>query len=204
MSPALARKVREGFAILCWLYVLLKLFVLDIDAILVEFLFPTQTWVLRYRFILITLGLALFWLIRGTRRFSKNLLYILFYPFVVVFWRIPKFVYGRSTNVMFGIAISSILAIKSARKWFVIGTFSLTALLLIPLPSKLLRVITANLSTAQPEVTPYEHKGITFGKRPGSTFPEYGFNHVSFADYVVCVCVKNGISYLLNKVRIAF
>ena len=141
MILGLARKFRESAAILVWLYVFLKLFVLDIDVLLAYSLLPKQAWLLQYRLVLILLVLALFWLGLGTKRFSKNLLYILFYPFIVIFWKIPKFAFHTSTNMLFGIAISSTMAIISAKKWFTMGTFSIIAILLIAANSNMYAAI---------------------------------------------------------------
>ena len=131
LSPRLNRKFRESFAIIVWLYVLLKLFVLDIDVVIFQSFLPSETWLLRYRLVFILLIFSLCWLIMGTGWLAKNLLYVLFYPFVIIFWKVPKIVFQTSINVMFGIIITSVVAMSSAKKWFSIGTFSLIATLLI-------------------------------------------------------------------------
>lgn len=49
--------MREVSALLCWLYIFLKLFLFDLDRFLVHTYFPSATWILDFKFVvLVTLA----------------------------------------------------------------------------------------------------------------------------------------------------
>jgi hypothetical protein len=94
--------IREALGILVWVYIVTKLFLFDIDRYLFGLYMPSYIWLLDYR-VLFLLGIAgvVFLLCRriGT---VGSLLYILFYPIVLVFWRLPAALWQqKSWNITF-------------------------------------------------------------------------------------------------------
>lgn len=85
----LFRVCREITAIIIWIAISFQIFIIDIGDYLVN-LFPVIERFFIYKSIIILSILALMWLILGNRRFFKFFVYILFYPFVLVLWKIPK------------------------------------------------------------------------------------------------------------------
>lgn len=80
----------EFTALSVWTYSFLKLFVLDIDRVILGRFLPSAMWLADFRFLVLlfiagTVG-VFFWRLRMV----LVLLYIAFYPFIVVFWRIPQ------------------------------------------------------------------------------------------------------------------
>lgn len=77
---------------LTWAYVALKLLVFDVDRVLVERLSPSAAWVLDYRVFFVLLFIAALGLFLWNRWAVLLLFYVLFFPVVVVFWKLPNLV----------------------------------------------------------------------------------------------------------------
>lgn len=123
--------IREAFAFSLWLLILMKVFVYDIDLLLVS----RVPWLQRfypYKFFLIVAAIAVLWLILGGKYARKVILYIAVYPFVLLLWRIPKLLFKNwATLLIFAPAIESIVF---TLKWrYVLGSFAMLAALGISL-----------------------------------------------------------------------
>lgn len=81
---------REVFAIVVWVYVLLKLAVFDVDVYLFDRLAPQLRWILDLKAVVIVAIVAFLWIGLGRANFFKTALYLLGYPAILVFWRVPK------------------------------------------------------------------------------------------------------------------
>jgi hypothetical protein len=85
----------DALGILFWSYVLLKIFVYDVDRAALDAFAPDATWILGYRLILIvaaaTLIASLLWRLETIVTVS----YVLLFPFVVVIWKIPRAITKR-------------------------------------------------------------------------------------------------------------
>ncbi len=81
---------RELIAIGLWSYILLKLFVFDVDIFLFKHLVPQFQRVLDFRAFVILGLLAIGLVAQGRKKFLSNLLYTLAYPLILVFWRLPS------------------------------------------------------------------------------------------------------------------
>ena len=82
---------REIIAIICWIYVITKLFIFDIDIYIIERYFSDYAWVINYKFFILIGTLAIIWLLTKNRQLIIWSLFIFFYPVVLLFWRIPYF-----------------------------------------------------------------------------------------------------------------
>jgi len=82
--------VRESVAVLVWLSLIVKLFIFDFDVYLLAEAWPQGRWIVQYKFFFIG-GLSLvWWLCLGTKRALAFAGYVLIYPIVVIFWKVPK------------------------------------------------------------------------------------------------------------------
>src|SRR5579864_4413065 len=82
----------ETAAVLFWLYAITKLFVFDVDVYLLDLFASKWTWLLNYKFPIL-LGLIVFGMIVSrSLTLGLTVLFIVLYPFFVLFWKIPRFV----------------------------------------------------------------------------------------------------------------
>jgi hypothetical protein len=130
LNEVLRDFAREVVAISVWLYGFLKLFVFDIDRWFVSEYFPSVAWVVDYKFAFL-LTCAAFAAIFWKRHFLWSwVAFILFYPVVVLCWRLPVSVIVRR-NWTLGLALVAlgVSAVRSFRvnfllfSAFVLGTF---------------------------------------------------------------------------------
>ncbi|MDA8117809.1 MAG: hypothetical protein M0000_10620 [Actinomycetota bacterium] len=82
--------MRELLALAFWVYALLKLFVVDLDLWMVEAYAPSLGWLVRYRGLVLLALLAIAVFACRRKAFLGWVSYIVFYPFVLLFWRLPK------------------------------------------------------------------------------------------------------------------
>jgi len=127
VKKTLAKYVRELVAALFWLYLILKLFFIDIDVELTGLLAPNYTWLLKFKFILFLSLLTLLILLVKKHDLFVWLFWIIFYPFIIIAFRIPRYILRqKSWTLVIALFESIISSIKSFR-YTVIG---LTAFLI--------------------------------------------------------------------------
>jgi hypothetical protein len=85
--------VRELFSVACWCYLVIKVAVFDFDTYFAETYFPRLRVILDYKLLFFMCAVCVFWIVLGKKRFPKLAAYVVFYPVIVVFWRIPKLVF---------------------------------------------------------------------------------------------------------------
>jgi len=93
-----------------------------------------------YKFFLIVAGLAAAWLILGGKYTRKIFIYFGAYPFIVLFWRLPKLLFKNwATLLLFAPAIETLI---SKFKWrFIMASFAMLAVLGISLFTKPLPLV---------------------------------------------------------------
>jgi hypothetical protein len=103
-----ARRTRRLFLLLditgslVWVYVFLKLFVFDVDRALMEHLAPNAIAILNYRFFFLLAIIAC--VVLFAKKYWLPLSYILFFPLVILLWKVPRLVYKtRSWLVLFAV-----------------------------------------------------------------------------------------------------
>jgi len=80
---------------LIWVYTFSKLFVFDIDTYLFGKYLPQFAHLLAYKFLFVIGILAILIAITGNKYLVAGITYIIFYPFIIVFWKIPFFIYKK-------------------------------------------------------------------------------------------------------------
>lgn len=118
------------FSILFWIYLILKLFIFDLDYYLLQEYFPQHEWVIKYKFFIIIGVIALYWFFVKTKTFLYSCLLIIFYPFYFIFWQIPKVLFKRKSWLGIFAAFGIVITIcKSAKLNFI--TFALVSISII-------------------------------------------------------------------------
>ena len=112
--------LKEIVASLFWIYVLLKLFVFDIDVFLVNKYLPSYAWLLNFKFFILIGTIAVVWLITKNKHVFSWTLYIFFYPAIVLFWKIPFFVFKQKNWIfVFALINAAISFFKSIKYNFI-------------------------------------------------------------------------------------
>jgi len=122
--------IREITALLLWSIGIVKLFIFDIDIWIAELFASGASVYLFYRFFVIIGIIAILWLILGNKRFIYLVVYLLFYPIVVLFYYFPRIIFRHWVIfIAFSPAIKSFVI---TLKWnFVFTTLTIFAALSI-------------------------------------------------------------------------
>ena len=124
--------VRETLAVLFWAYVLIKLFVFDIDIFLMNRFLPRYVWLLNLKFFILIGGIALIWLVTKNKYILAWSLYVFFYPAIILLWKIPFFIFKQRSWILAFAFINSIISFfKSIKYNFIISAFFLASLAVI-------------------------------------------------------------------------
>lgn len=78
-----------------WLYILIKIFIVDVERYVFNRFHFEGEWVLNFRFFMLFVVGSLLWISLGNWSFLLNLSHFILYPFQWLFWRIPIFLFWR-------------------------------------------------------------------------------------------------------------
>lgn len=124
--------VRELCTTFFWIYVLVKLFVFDIDYYLMEKIFPNHMYILNYKFIIIIGIIAVFWLFMKNKKVIPFILYIVFFPIILFLWKIPYFIFRQKSWTVAIAFINSIISFFINIKFnFIASVLYITSLFMI-------------------------------------------------------------------------
>lgn len=122
------RRIADIVGCLTWTYVILKLFILDLDRLLVEAYAPQLQRLLDYKFFIYLALIAL--VVASIRKGTIFVPYVLFWPLVVVLWKIPRLAYRlRSWNLLIAILNACYSFVHNFRWNAIIRTAEILALL---------------------------------------------------------------------------
>ncbi len=111
------RNVLDVLAVIFWIYATVKLFIFDFDLYLVHVYAPSLLWATQLRFILIIGSVGLLFLFFKTQTIVVSFLYILFYPLIVIFWKLPVFIFKqKSWTLAFALANSIISFFRNLKQ----------------------------------------------------------------------------------------
>lgn len=154
--PRFARWLRECLSICLWLFAFVQLLVFDIAAWEIRQR-PGLQVVYEFRFLLLIGFAALGWLILGNRRFLQFAGYIVAYPFLLIFWILPRILFRNwAVTVAFSPAAYSI--ITTFRSSFVLFSAGLISAFGVCLASDRLTIISCMSVLAV-------YLGVHFAKR---------------------------------------
>ncbi len=124
--------MREIIVALLWVYIILKLFIFDIDIFLAERFFPNYIWILNFKFFILIGVVATIWLITKNKHILLWAFYILFYPAIILLWKIPFFILKQKSWVFAFAVINAVISFfKSIKYNFIASSFFLISLALI-------------------------------------------------------------------------
>lgn len=112
----------EIFAIFLWLYTLIKVFVFDIDTWFVQGFFPDWQWILSFKLIFLLAVASFIWLWIGTRDAIIWFLYITFYPIVILFIKLPYYIFKQRSWLLAFATLNAIASFFSNLKYKLIFT----------------------------------------------------------------------------------
>ncbi|MHB1687902.1 MAG: hypothetical protein ACYCVH_11060 [Ignavibacteriaceae bacterium] len=134
---------REILGGLLWLYFIIKIFVYDIDALILNAINPSWVIILNYKFFIILGLISILWITLGNIKFLKLIFTILFFPLIFLFWRIPKMFWESKSWVgvfaSIGIVFSFISSIKA--NFIIFTLLSLSILVISTSHSQLLLIV---------------------------------------------------------------
>jgi hypothetical protein len=104
-------KFLDVLGLLLWTYLFLKVFVADIDRLAVESIAPSGGWIVNYR-ALLYLGFIAAMALTFRRRWLAYL-YVIFFPVVVIGWKIPRFFYRHRSWPLFLGSIQAIVSVST-------------------------------------------------------------------------------------------
>lgn len=115
------RILREICSLVLWLFFFIKVVVFDIDVYLAEKYASSFRWILDYRFfgLLILISIAL--LLSVKKRSRKFLVYVIAYPLIILFWKLPKLIF-RNWALAIAFAPAVYELIRSFRFTFILMT----------------------------------------------------------------------------------
>lgn len=85
----------DTFLSTIWIYGLAKLFIGDLDRVFLHKYAPKLIWIIDYRFFVLLMCLALVLLLFKLEELWAYFAYFIFFPLIIVFWKIPKLFYRR-------------------------------------------------------------------------------------------------------------
>jgi hypothetical protein len=130
LGSAIRSIVAELFGWLVWGYIFVKLFVIDFDSLIAQHLFPDHRNLIYYKVFGVIIIAAVTLLV--ARKALGWVLYVVFFPFVVIFWKIPRIIYRtRSWIVFFAVANAVVHFFQDLPRNFAVWTVSLLACLVI-------------------------------------------------------------------------
>lgn len=134
MKGSPLKALRETIAIIIWTFIAIKVIVFDIDVYIFEKYLPSLRWTLNYRFFAL-LALMMVALIGiGNKSFRRFLGYVIGYPLIFLFWRIPKLLF-RNWALMIAFAPALYDLLRSFRLRFAVMALAVLSALCIILSS---------------------------------------------------------------------
>lgn len=165
--------IRHILAILIWSYTLIKLFVFDVDVVIVTKFFPEHLEILNYKLFLFIAILAIIVLTIKNKRVISWLLYIIFYPIILIFWKIPFFIFKqKSWTLAFAFINAVISFFKSIRYTLIVSSLYIIFSAIIVISSNGIILWIATLAILLITLVTYARRFI-FIFKPSSVFQFY-------------------------------
>lgn len=127
--------LREVIAALFWIYVLLKLFIFDVDVYLVSKYLPNYAWLLNFKFFILIGAIAIIWLVTKNKYILFWSLYILFYPAIllsILLWKISLFVFKQKSWIFAFALINAVISFFRSIKYnFIVFALFLVSLVVV-------------------------------------------------------------------------
>ena len=90
LNQRIVRALREAIAIILWAFIAIKVIVFDVDVFIFEKYMPSLRWTLNYRFFVLLVLISVVLIGMGRKDFRRFWAYVICYPCILFFWRIPE------------------------------------------------------------------------------------------------------------------
>src|ERR1700690_2046699 len=131
LSDSIANVIAEVLAILFWTYAVIKIFIFDIDNYLINRFLPQYADLLKFKFLFLIGIIATALILTKNRYLIIGFFYILFYPLVLILWKIPYFIFKQKSWLLaFAFINSTISFFQSFKLNFVASSVFLIAMVL--------------------------------------------------------------------------
>ena len=124
--------VRQVIAGLFWLYVICKLFIFDVDLYLIQKINPSLIWIAKYKFFILIAAFSILLLITRSGRLLLWLLYIVFYPLILIFWQLPLLILRQKNWTLAFALLNAVLSVSKSIKYkfilaaaFILASFAI-------------------------------------------------------------------------------
>lgn len=177
-NPTIKKLVIEVFSVFFWTYVFIKLFVFDFDTYLVNKFLPSYIYLLDYKFIFLIGIIAVVWFFTKSKSIMIWTLYLLFFPVIILFWKIPYLIFKKKSWVLAFALINSLISFFISIKYnFIMLAFYLISAVSIFNNSNkiILGVSTGIISVVLLSV--YVHRCVSIFKR--SSVHHFYMNFIS-------------------------
>ena len=165
--------LREILAIVFWSYLFVKLFIFDVDIYIFNKFLPDYTWLLNLKFFILIGLLAAIWLFTKSKHVFQWSLYVLLYPLIIFFWKIPFFIFKQKSWLLAFAFINAVISFFKSLKYNFIATslFLVSVMTILIFSDKKVLWISSTLILLILSVT-YIHRFILVFK-PSSIFQVY-------------------------------
>ena len=130
----LVKTLREISAMILWSFIVVKVIVFDIDVYVFEKYLPSLRWTLNYRFFVLLVLISIVLIGIGKKPFRWFFFYVISYPLILLFWRIPK-LFFRNWALMIAFAPALYDLLRSFRSRFALMTGAALSAICIALSS---------------------------------------------------------------------
>lgn len=127
----LSHYLLESIAVIFWVYIILKLFIVDVDIMIIQKFFPELKWVLDFRFLFFVSVLAFCLFVFERRKITIWIFFVLFYPFVI-FFRVPIYIFKTKSWTLAFAFLNSLISIfmNFRRNVIIFAIFSVSVVVL--------------------------------------------------------------------------
>ena len=114
-------RVLDTIGALIWIAAVVKLFVGDLDRMLVASFVPELTWILDMRWLVVLLVVALVLILFRARSLGIAFAYVAFFPVVVLAWKIPKLLVKRRSALLLSTLAGLATGFMARARFFIIA-----------------------------------------------------------------------------------
>lgn len=127
-KEARAKSLIEIIAPILWIFFIINNFIFDIFEFFIAKCAPTYHWIITWKILPVAVLVLLVILFIKL----KSLLFVLFYPFIIFFWRLPRLLFKRNSwNVAIAIVKSIFAFFKSFKYWIILTCLYIIATIML-------------------------------------------------------------------------
>jgi hypothetical protein len=165
--------IREVLAACFWIYAIFKLFIFDVDLAIIRLVNPDYIWISQYKFFILIGALALIFVFTRSSHIIFWSIYISFYPIILIFIRLPYFLFKKRSWLLALAVLNAAIAIFRSFKYkFVTATIFLLSIFFILSFSMPWLLVASMVALVAAAIVAYVRAWI-FVFQPSSVFRAY-------------------------------